>query len=1008
MHAVLVWLERDQAPAHLYNLLGRNLFDPDHEALRAAITAANKELWPYQNHADTALAKRAMRLLAELGKAAAILDHPERLAKYEREVIATLRAEYAASHGPRANGWDAANLGEWLQTKGIAPERFKDVFREMCAPELEASAGASTIQEPLSRTQGYSVAPPAGGSAGEARERSRVFKTAAQDPLPAPVASPALDRLAARPTTEPQLAEALPVETPAVGAKGGLASTRAASGLRIVILVSLGTALVVGAGALWIQANREAETETKPGPTGPVVGPGPTVSMPKADDDVPTLLERLKDSNWKVQEAAIRLVAQKGPQAKVAGPELARAMGTVTTGNLDELSAALFGVGADPSDVVPILTEVLKERDWDRRAEAARTIGKYGPAGRPAVGALVRSLDHEVASNFRETVGSAISSTGAQPGEVVPLLIPLLDSNHEQARTAAAELLGAYGPQARAAGPALARAAKRAEQWRRRDLLELLKKVNADPAEVVPAIEALLDDQKDSDGIRLAAEVLAEFGTAASTATPALVRALSAAEGSMSRDAIVRAIERIDTGREETLAALTKLLESGTSGQAKEAAIELLGRYGARAKDAGPAMARALASSRDFGLCQAVERAFPRIGADPLSVLPVLAQAIRSNSDRARDTAAKLMGGMRADTDEFRVAVKKAMPMLLETLEDNDMDHRKAAADAIGGLGRAAQAAAPGLIKALGSSNHSLQRAAEEALFRVDPEPTDEMARQLADLLNNQNGSTRDAAMKVLARFGSGAAPAAPEIAKAARQLHGDVQKAAFRTLAAIGPEGMLAVDEAISGEKRWDKERYLRDLVETGPPVSALLLPFLDSREVGNERPVAPRRPVFGNKGKEARRRKAEEKRRDAEEKRRDAKEEREVSGAANAALDKFGEQAIPYLATAMKSGEPEWRLAALRKIARHAPKSDAVLPVAIAAVEDEEKAIRVLAYGVLAKFGPRAKDAAGNLVKAFEQADATEQKKIREAIKVIAPELEATLPEKPAASAVADEPGP
>ncbi|NQT15868.1 MAG: hypothetical protein HQ582_24140 [Planctomycetes bacterium] len=81
------WLNRDARPADLYELLGRERFDPDRQGLLAAVRAAYAELHPFENHKDPKVARRAVELLGELGRAEDVFSDSEKLRAYHESIL---------------------------------------------------------------------------------------------------------------------------------------------------------------------------------------------------------------------------------------------------------------------------------------------------------------------------------------------------------------------------------------------------------------------------------------------------------------------------------------------------------------------------------------------------------------------------------------------------------------------------------------------------------------------------------------------------------------------------------------------------------------------------------------------------------------------------------------------------------------------------------------------------------------------------------------------------------
>src|SRR5262249_31856560 len=93
------WLQADSPPGDYYELLGRPRFDPALRELLMAIRAANRRLWPYQNHGDPAVRSRALGLLRELGRAEDVFSDSAKLAAYQHGLVQSLAKEYRSGPG---------------------------------------------------------------------------------------------------------------------------------------------------------------------------------------------------------------------------------------------------------------------------------------------------------------------------------------------------------------------------------------------------------------------------------------------------------------------------------------------------------------------------------------------------------------------------------------------------------------------------------------------------------------------------------------------------------------------------------------------------------------------------------------------------------------------------------------------------------------------------------------------------------------------------------------------
>jgi hypothetical protein len=145
------WLRKSTEPRHIYELLGRPILDTDRDALLQTLRDANRELLDYQSHPDPAMARRAMLLIGELGRARAILEDPARLQAHDQAVVDLLRQQYIDANGPNAiSEWN--QLRSWLmfQYRMIAPQAER-VARLIRNESVSSASGSRprVFAEPL-------------------------------------------------------------------------------------------------------------------------------------------------------------------------------------------------------------------------------------------------------------------------------------------------------------------------------------------------------------------------------------------------------------------------------------------------------------------------------------------------------------------------------------------------------------------------------------------------------------------------------------------------------------------------------------------------------------------------------------------------------------------------------------------------------------------------------------------------------------------------------------------
>jgi HEAT repeat protein len=165
----------------------------------------------------------------------------------------------------------------------------------------------------------------------------------------------------------------------------------------------------------------------------PTQGPPSTRLAPPyealAQKAVPLLTGALRDTDARVRACAGEALAETGPLAEPA---------------------------------VPDLVQIL-QKDADRSVRLQATLALYniGPGAKAAVPVLVEKLHSEEADGVRVNTAAALGMIRSSPETVVPALVEtFLKDKHPDARTCAMMSIGQFGPEAKLALPLLREAAK--------------------------------------------------------------------------------------------------------------------------------------------------------------------------------------------------------------------------------------------------------------------------------------------------------------------------------------------------------------------------------------------------------------------------------------------------------------------------------------------------------------------------------------------------------------------
>lgn len=174
---------------------------------------------------------------------------------------------------------------------------------------------------------------------------------------------------------------------------------------------------------------------------------------PLPPDALLALLNLAKsDSRHVVRAAAVRALAEAGPRARAARPELQSLANNAAPGVQLWAKVAIAAMDGNVLSAAPTVRAALADPDVMVRMAAAECLLLIGPI--PADLPLLLGLLREPAG--REAAIRAIGRLGPAAKEAVPRLAELLDDRDSRVRIAAAEALGQIGaPAALAAIPKL-------------------------------------------------------------------------------------------------------------------------------------------------------------------------------------------------------------------------------------------------------------------------------------------------------------------------------------------------------------------------------------------------------------------------------------------------------------------------------------------------------------------------------------------------------------------------
>ena len=466
--------------------------------------------------------------------------------------------------------------------------------------------------------------------------------------------------------------------------------------------------------------NREQVHSTSP--VGQSAEPGRTTSgirersqspLSGQSDVVTALILRLKDQNWQSRENAANALKEMGPPARDAVPSLLLALKDPEAKVRGSAIEALEYIGQVPEETVPALIENLSDKHEDVCIKAAEALASFGPSAQDAVPALTIALrDNSI--DVRECAAKALGSIGPDARNAVPSLIKVLDADPGEVvehvgpikstplRTAAVKALGEIGPAAATAIPALEREWKtntnyHYNNWELVDSPILaLGKIGQT---AVPALKRALMDSN-TKARYVAAIALGAVGPAAQDAVPALIRALNDRESDV-RIFAMGTLGEIGPGAQAAVPDLIIALKDKDENHRYIHlwAANALGRIGPGAKDSIPALLDVQNSEPAYRLEVLTALAKIDAGRAKQSVT-ILTNIIPDLSAGERSEAAERLG-------DIGPAAQAAIPVLLAALKDPEEKLRVAAATALGRIDQSGEIAPPALLAAAKDLNPS-------------------------------------------------------------------------------------------------------------------------------------------------------------------------------------------------------------------------------------------------------------------------------------------------------------
>jgi HEAT repeat protein len=152
-------------------------------------------------------------------------------------------------------------------------------------------------------------------------------------------------------------------------------------------------------------------------------------SIDRDGASVPALAEVVTDDNESVRGWAIDLLARFGEKSKVAMPKLlVAAVKDSNANNRQRALAALRAIKPEPKNIVPMLKEALKDNDRNARVDAIHFVNALGPQAKDTVTELITALQRSQDDGERGLIVDTLGRMGPAAKPAVPALTEALNS----------------------------------------------------------------------------------------------------------------------------------------------------------------------------------------------------------------------------------------------------------------------------------------------------------------------------------------------------------------------------------------------------------------------------------------------------------------------------------------------------------------------------------------------------------------------------------------------------
>lgn len=563
------------------------------------------------------------------------------------------------------------------------------------------------------------------------------------------------------------------------------------------------------------------------------------LSQMRRERVVPALIKTLEDSDEAVREEAALALGRLGPDSEPAVPIILKNLTDDDWQVREGTAIALGQLGLDVGGVYEGLANALDDEMPGVRAKSARAIAVFGARDVEVVGKIL-AMASERDPKMRAASASALGTIpddariGTLSQQTVDTLSVLLEDHEEKVREVAAKAIGRHGRSASPYVEQLHKLARFDDSPRvRANAAEAIGKTSNIPERSIQVLRRVLRDRK-SIVVERAVWSIGEFGPYAAPAFKQLSKLIDSYGNEKLVETTMEAFTKIGPAiipviieelvkrlevQDNAFSGATYYYNPYTMGFSSGMAIEVISDMGEpavgyviklldhdreRIRITGAQILGAMGSDAEAALRPLTKmfkqgsiyekgsaaRALVELG--DISI-PTFVEAMKSRNPEVRLVALGALGMLDVDPAIL-------VPILCENLESNDVRLRTQAMITVTSMGTMGEAAIPCVIKRLYDPERYNRRMAPTTLVVLGPKSSKVRSALLARIKRpDRPGRANIEAVYALARMGSDALPALPELAEIMNNP-GD------ETL-------QVAVMEVIS-EMGWDAREYFDTFV--------------------------------------------------------------------------------------------------------------------------------------------------------------------------------------------------